>query len=71
MKIVELLSKINVPINNEQADFLARFEIEPKIPRSKLSEREVLLANHLTQQDIVLRKFNEETNEITYTKKIK
>jgi hypothetical protein len=69
MKIVELLSKIQVPINNEQSDLLDRFQHEPKISKNQLSEREQLIANQLTSQDILLRKNN--NGQIIYTKKIK
>lgn len=69
MKIVELLSKIQVPINNEQSDLLDRFQHEPKISKNQLSEREQLIANQLTSQDILLRKNH--NGQIIYTKKIK
>ncbi len=68
MKIVELVNKIQVPINNEQADLLGRFQHEPSIEKHKLSEREQILANQLTAQDILLRR--NENGKITYTKKI-
>jgi hypothetical protein len=70
MKIVELLNNIQVPINNEQADLLGRFQIEPRILKNSLNEREQLLANQLTAQDILLRKVNE-NGQIVYTKKIR
>jgi hypothetical protein len=70
MKIVELLNKIQVPINNEEADLLGRFEVEEHISKHKLSEREQLLAHRLTTQDILLRKLKE-NGEIIYSKKIK
>lgn len=69
MKIVELLNKISVPITNEQADLLGRFQHESKISKKQLSEREQLIANQLTTQDILLRR--NENGEITYIKKIK
>ena len=68
MKIVELLSNIQVAITNEQADLLGRFNHEPSIPKNKLTEREQLIANQLTQQDILLRR--NQDGQITYTKKI-
>ena len=68
MKIVELLNKVNVPINNEQADLLGRFLHEPKILKSQLSEREQLIANQLTMQDVLLRR--NENGQIFYKKKI-
>lgn len=69
MKIVELLSKIQVAITNEQADLLGRFQHEPSIVKNKLDEREQVIANQLTQQDILLRR--NENGQITYTKKIR
>jgi hypothetical protein len=69
MKIVELLSKIQVPINNEQSDLLDRFQHDPKISKNQLSEREQVIANQLTSQDILLRK--NDNGQIIYTKKIK
>jgi hypothetical protein len=69
MKIVELLNKIHVPINNEQADLLGRFLHEPKISKNQLSEREQLIANQLTTQDVLLRR--NENGQIFYSKKIK
>jgi len=69
MKIVELLSNIQVAITNEQADLLGRFQHEPSIPKNKLDEREQLIANQLTTQDILLRR--NENGQITYSKKIR
>jgi hypothetical protein len=69
MKIVELLNHVQIPINNEQADLLGRFQHEPQISKNSLNEREQLIANQLTAQDILLRR--NENGQITYTKKIK
>ena len=69
MKIVELLNKIHVPINNEQADLLGRFAHEPLIQKTALNEREQEIANQLTAQDILLRR--NENGQITYKKKIR
>jgi hypothetical protein len=69
MKIVELLNKIQVPINNEQADLLGRFTHESTVNKSALNEREQEIANQLTAQDILLRR--NENGHITYKKKIK
>ena len=69
MKIVELLNQVRVPINNEQADLLGRFQHESKLDKSALNEREQLIANQLTMQDVLLRR--NENGEITYIKKIK
>jgi len=69
MKIVELLNRVHVPINNEQADLLGRFDHEPTVSKNSLNEREQLIANQLTAQDILLRR--NQNGQITYTKKIK
>lgn len=68
MKIVELLNNIQVAITNEQADLLGRFSHEPSIDKNKLTEREQLIANQLTTQDILLRR--NQDGKIIYTKKI-
>jgi hypothetical protein len=69
MKIVELLNNISIPITNEQADVLGRFEVESEIQKNKLNEREQLIMNQLVVQDIVHRANN--NGKITYTKKIR
>lgn len=69
MKIVELLNNIHVPLTNEQADLLGRFDHESKITKNQLDEREQLIANQLTTQDVLLRR--NENGQITYTKKIR
>ncbi len=68
MKIVELLNNLQVPVNNEQADLLGRFDSEKTISKSSLSEREQEIANQLTMQNILLRR--DENGKITYKKKI-
>ena len=67
MKIVELINKVPVAINNEQADFLNRFNEEETISKQSLTEREQLIANQLTMQDILLRR--NQNGQIIYTKK--
>lgn len=69
MKIVELLNHVQVAINNEQANLLGRFQLEPQILKSALNEREQELANQLTAQDILLRR--NDNGQIKYTKKIR
>ena len=69
MKIVELLNNVQVAINNEQADLLGRFQHEPSISKNALNEREQVIANQLTAQDILLRR--NENGQITYKKKIR
>jgi hypothetical protein len=69
MKIVELISQVQIALNNEQADLLGRFQHEPSILKNSLNEREQLIANQLTTQDILLRR--NENGKITYSKKIR
>lgn len=69
MKIVELLNNVQISLNNEQADLLGRFQHESKINKNSLNEREQLIANQLTMQDVLLRR--NENGQITYTKKIR
>ena len=69
MKIVELLNNVHIPITNEQADLLGRFQHESKISKNQLNEREQEIANQLTTKDILLRR--NENGTITYTKKIR
>jgi hypothetical protein len=69
MKIVELINHVQIALNNEQADLLGRFQHESTISKNSLNEREQLIANQLTQQDILLRR--NENGQITYKKKIR
>lgn len=69
MKIIELLNNVHIPITNEQADLLGRFEHEPTIKKNSLNEREQLIANQLTMQDVLLRR--NENGQIIYSKKTK
>ena len=69
MKIVELLNNVQLALNNEQADLLGRFQHESQIEKNKLNEREQLIANQLTMQDVLLRR--NENGQIIYTKKIR
>ena len=69
MKIVELLNHVQIQLNNEQADLLGRFQHESQIEKNKLNEREQLIANQLTMQDVLLRR--NENGQIKYTKKIR
>lgn len=67
MKIVELTkTKLLLPITNEESELLERFHDEP-IAKSQLDEREQLLANQLTQKDVLLRS---NTDGKIYYKKI-
>ena len=54
MKIVELTTKVLLPITNEEHELLARFESEP-LAKNQLDEREQVVANQLTVKDLLLR----------------
>jgi len=69
MKIVELVNKIQLPITNEESDLLDRFVGNTPVPKSHLTEREQLLANHLTIKDVLTRTQND--GKIYYSKRIK
>lgn len=69
MKIVEIADgKLQLPINNEEADVLSKFKTAP-IERRELSEREIYIANQLVNKDVLLRK--NQDGKISYSKKIK
>lgn len=68
MKIVELLNKINLPITNEQAKLLELFDDQPTVNKQDLDGRQVVLANQLVNQDVLIRK--NENGKIVYKKKI-
>lgn len=67
MKIVELTTKVLLPITNEENELLSRFEND-QIAKSQLDEREQVLANQLTVKDVLLR--TNENGKIYYKKQI-
>ena len=68
MKIVELVNKIKLPITNEEADELGKFDNVKKIAKEDLTPRQSLIANQLVNKDILFRK--NEDGKIYYRKKI-
>ena len=69
MRIVELLNNITLPITNEEANLLDRFNNEtPVLFKSKLDEREQLIANSLVNKDVLLRL--QEDGRIAYKRRI-
>jgi len=68
MKIVELVNKIRLPITNEEADVLGQFEGGRQIAREDLSPRQLVVANHLVNKDVLFRK--NEDGKIYYKQKI-
>ncbi len=68
MKIVELTSKIRIPLTNEEADILGKFEDSAKILKKDFNLREQFLANNLVTKDILTR--YKKDGDIYYRKKI-
>lgn len=68
MKIVELLNKVQVPLTNEEADVLGQFYDRATIAKEDFDHRQTLVANHLVNKDVLLRK--NEDGKIYYRKKI-
>ena len=69
MKIIELLSGINIPLNNEEAELLEQFDINTKILKQKLTPREQAIANQLVEKSILLRL--NENGKIIFKRKIR
>lgn len=69
MRYVELLTNVTLPINNEEAEVLAKFNESAEICKSDFSPREQLLANQLVNKEVLTRKNNGQ--EIVYKKKIR
>lgn len=67
MKIVELINKIQLPVTNEEADLLAKFDGE-SIAKGDLNERQQFIANQLVNKDVLLRR--NQDGKIIYKKKI-
>lgn len=70
MRIVELLNKIQIPLNNEEWAVLSLFNESNSILKSDLDERGQLLANQLVNKDILSRQTNAE-GKLEYHKKIR
>ncbi len=68
MKIVELINRVSIPLTNEEADVLGRFDEKHIMERSDFNDRELHIANQLVNKDILLRK--NQDGKITYKKKI-
>ena len=67
MKIIELTTKILMPITNEESQLLDRFIDGNVLSKNQLNEREQLLANQLTVRDVLLR--TNENGKIYYRKR--
>lgn len=67
MKIVELTSKVLLPITNEESELLEKISSET-VSKYSLSEREQVIANQLTTKDVLLR--TNDNGKIYYTRQI-
>jgi hypothetical protein len=67
MKIVELTNNIKLPITNEEADLLAKFDEGVNIAKNEFNERQQLVANQLVNKDVLLRR--NQDGKIFYKKK--
>jgi len=68
MKIVELTNKVLLPITNEEQEVLEQFVDDISIAKNQFNEREQLLANSLTNKDVLLR--TNQDGKIHYKKRI-
>ena len=68
MKIVELINHIQMPITNEEADVLSKFDEDTAIEKSSLEDREQYLASQLVNKGALIRKNN--NGKIEYTRYI-
>lgn len=56
MKIIEIAGRPGVAITNEEAELMLQFDDEtPNVPRSELSDRQVVIANHLVNKNLLIR----------------
>jgi hypothetical protein len=68
MKIVELINHIQMPINNEEADVLSKFDEDVAVEKSSLDDREQYLVNQLVNKGALIRKNN--NGKIEYSRYI-
>jgi hypothetical protein len=67
MKIIEVTAGLLLSINNEEADLLKKFNDGNSVSRKDLNERQIEIANHLVNKDVLLR--TNQAGRIDYTKK--
>lgn len=58
MKIIELVNYIQLPVTNEEADVLSKFQENAVILKSDLDPREQVLASQLVNKGALIRKNN-------------
>jgi hypothetical protein len=67
MKIIEVTGGLLLPLTNEEADLMLKFNDRNSVSRKELNERQVEIANHLVVKDVLLR-INQD-GRINYSKK--
>ena len=68
MRVVELLTRISLPITNEEAEILDMFDDQEEVKKSDLEPRQQLLANSLVNKDVLSR--FQRSGKVTYRRKI-
>ena len=57
MKIVEFLGGLQLPITNEEADVLSKFDdYDSMLTKKSLTEREQVIANQLVNKGVLVRR---------------
>lgn len=69
MRIIELINRLQMPISNEEADLLSKFDEGASIFKNEFNERQQYIANQLVTKDVLIRK--NQDGKITYKKKVK
>lgn len=69
MKIIEILNNLRLPISNEEADLLLRFDEGAIIFKQDLTDREQLVANQLVIKEVLRRA--KQHGKVFYSKKTK
>lgn len=68
MKIVELINNIQMPVTNEEADVLSKFDNGEVVLKSQLELREQHLAAQLVNKGALIRKNN--NGQIEFSRQI-
>jgi len=56
MRFREFIPGIIMALNNEEVEFLTKFDEYPQLKKNDLSERDQYLAGQLVNKDLVIRK---------------
>ena len=64
MKIVEFTTGLTMPITNEEAELMERFDQVTTINKRELNEREQIIANQLVNRGALVRKHQD--GQITF-----